>query len=240
MIINQATTRHFWPTEDPIGRRILKIGEKPRTTIGVVADVKHRGLDIGTGREIYVPFSEEPATFVGLAVRTWGDPGPVAVDVRAAVHGVDPNQPVDAVATMRQVIDGRVARPRFNLALLGSFAALALILAIVGIYGMVSYSVAQRTREIGVRMALGAEAQTVLGMVLREGVVLGGAGIALGLLGSFAATRVLRSYLFGIPPHDGLTFAAVSMLLLGVCLAASYFPARRAARVDPMTALRHE
>jgi ABC-type antimicrobial peptide transport system permease subunit len=144
------------------------------------------------------------------------------------------------MATMREVLGERVARPRFNMALLSSYAALALILAIIGIYGVVSYSVTQRTREIGVRMALGAESRAVLRMVLGEGAVLAGAGIALGLLGSFAATRVLKSYLFGVPPHDGLTFAAVSMLLLGVCLAASYFPARRAARVDPMAALRHE
>jgi putative ABC transport system permease protein len=239
VIINQATARHFWPTEDPIGRRILG-GEKPRTIIGVVPDVKNSGLDVATSREIYVPFSEEPTRFVGLAVRTSRDPGPVAADVRSAVRGVDRNQPVDWVATMREVLDGRVARPRFNLALLGSFAALALVLAIIGIYGVVSYSVTQRTREIGVRIALGAETRAVLRMVLGEGAVLAGAGIALGLLGSFAATRILTSYLFGVPPHDGPTFAATSMLLLGLCLAASYFPARRAARMDPMAALRHE
>jgi putative ABC transport system permease protein len=124
--------------------------------------------------------------------------------------------------------------------LLGSFAALALVLAAIGIYGVVAYSVSQRTREIGLRMALGAQSETVLRMILREGAVLGGAGVALGLLGSFAVTRVLRGYLFGVEPHDALTFAAVSGLLLGICLAASYIPARRAARVTPMTALRCE
>ena len=141
---------------------------------------------------------------------------------------------------MREVLDEYVERPRFNIVLLGSFAALALVLAVVGIYSVVAYSVSQRTHEIGIRMALGAEKRNVLRMMVGHGAKLAGVGIALGLAGSYAATRVLSSMLYGITAHDAATFVVVPVVLLAVCLAASYIPARRAARVDPMEALRHE
>jgi putative ABC transport system permease protein len=239
LIVNQAMARHYWPGADPVGRQIRLEG-KAHTIAGMVANVKNFGLQAETGIEVYVPFADAPTTYVGLAVRTLGDPGAVAGAVRAVVHGVDRNLTVDRVASMREILNRLVAGPRFDLALLGSFAALALVLAVVGIYGVVSYSVAQRTREIGVRMALGAERPAVLRMVMAQGAMLACAGIALGLAGSFAATRVLQSFLFGIPPRDGVTFAAVSLLLLAICLLASYIPARRAAKVDPMVALRYE
>jgi putative ABC transport system permease protein len=244
VIINQAAARHYWPgsndSREPIGRQIYLDKGKPRTIIGVAADVKNFGLDADAGQEIYILFDDMPTVYVGLAVRTMGHPGAVAAAVRAVVHGLDRNQTVESVASMREILDRFVARPRFDLVLLGSFAALALVLALVGIYGVVSYSVTQRTHEIGVRMALGAERWTVLRMVVGHAAILAGAGIAVGLLGSYAATRVLQSFLFGVAPHDGATFAAVSVLLLSVCLAASYVPARRAARMDPLEALRYE
>ncbi len=240
VIVNQTTARHFWPGEDPMGRQISMEKEKPRTVIGMVADVKNLGLDAGTGTEIYVPFVEEPTTYVGLAVRTVGEPGGAVAAVRGIVRGLDRNQAVDNVASMREVLGEYVERPRFNLVLLGSFAALALALAMVGVYGVVAYSVSQRTHEIGIRMALGAEKGVVLRMIVGHGATLAGAGITLGLAGSYAATRVLGSMLYGVTAHDAATFTAVPVLLLAVCLAASYIPARRAARVDPMVALRHE
>jgi putative ABC transport system permease protein len=223
-----------------MGRQISMEKEKPRTVIGLVADVKNLGLDAGTGTEIYVPFVEEPTVYVGLAVRTVGDPAGAVAAVRGIVRGLDRNQAVDNVASMREVMDEYVERPRFNLVLLGSFAALALVLAMVGVYGVVAYSVSQRTHEIGIRMALGAEKGKVLRMIVGHGATLAGAGIALGLAGSYAATRVLGSMLYGVTAHDAATFIAVPVVLLAVCLAASYVPARRAARVDPMVALRHE
>lgn len=240
VILNQTTARHLWPGEDPMGRQISMEKEKARTVIGVVADVKNLGLDAGTGTEIYVPFVEEPTVYVGLAVRTVGDPAGAVAAVRGIVRGLDRNQAVDNVASMREVMDEYVERPRFNLVLLGSFAALALVLAMVGVYGVVAYSVSQRTHEIGIRMALGAEKGKVLRMIVGHGATLAGAGIALGLAGSYAATRVLGSMLYGVTAHDAATFIAVPVVLLAVCLAASYVPARRAARVDPMVALRHE
>jgi putative ABC transport system permease protein len=240
VILNQTTARHLWPGENPMGRQISIEKEKPRTVIGVVADVKNLRLDAGTGTEIYVPFVEEPTIYVGLAVRTVGDPGSAVAAVRSIVRGLDRNQAVDNVASMREVLDEYVERPRFNMVLLGSFAALALVLAMVGVYGVVAYSVSQRTHEIGIRMALGAEKGKVLRMIVGHGATLAAAGIALGLAGSYAATRVLGSMLYGVTAHDAATFTAVPVMLLAVCLAASYFPARRAARVDPMVALRHD
>jgi putative ABC transport system permease protein len=243
VIVNQATARHYWPGSEkslePVGRQIY-LEKQPRTIVGVVADIKNFGLEADTGKEIYVTYAELPAVFLGLAVRTLGDPGAVAAAVRAAVHGVDRNQTVDAVVSMREILDRSMAGPRFHLVLLGSFALLALVLALVGIYGVVSYSVTQRTHEMGVRMALGAETRAVLRMVVGHGAVLAGLGILLGLLGSFGAIRVLESFLFGIRPHDVVTFTAVPALLLAVCLLASYIPARRAAKVDPMVALRYQ
>jgi putative ABC transport system permease protein len=241
VILNQAAVRHFWPGgEDPVGLHLALEGDKPRTVVGVAADVKNHGLDAGSGPEIYIPFPEMPTVYLGLAIRTVGDARGVPAAVRGMVRGLDRNQPVESVEGMRQILDEYVARPRFQLVLLGSFAALALVLAMVGIYGLVSHAVAQRTHEIGIRMALGAESRKVLGMMVRQGAALAAAGIGIGLVGAWAATRVLANVLFGITPHDGATFAAVSLLLLGVCLAASYVPARRAARVDPMVALRHQ
>ena len=238
VIVNQTAANHFWPGEDPLGRRIL--GDKPRTVVGVVADIKDEGPARAAAREMYLPFAEQPAPYLGLAVRTSGDPRQAVAGIRAVVRSMDPNQPIDNPSTMQDALDQQVAQPRFNLLLIGTFAALALVLATIGIYGVVSTSAAQRTREIGIRVALGAESRKVMRMFLAEGALLAAAGLAAGVAVSLGATRVLRSYLFEVSPHDGLTYAAVSVVLFAVCLLATYVPARRAARSDPMSALRHE
>jgi putative ABC transport system permease protein len=202
--------------------------------------VKNSGLERETSPQAYIPFSERPTNFLGLAVRAEGDPVGVAERIRAEVRALDRNQPVQRLQIMSRTLDDAVARPRFNLVLLGGFAFLALMLAAVGIYGVVSCGVTQRTHEIGVRMALGAQRGNVLRMVVGEGMRLAGLGVVLGLGGSLAAADVLASLLFGIPPHDALTFAAVAVLLIAVALAACWLPARRATRVDPSVALRYE
>lgn len=190
--------------------------------------------------EVYLPFVEEPAPYLGLVVRSAGDPRTLASSVSAAVRAIDPNQPVAEVAGMRETLGEFFARPRFNLVLLGSFAALALTLSLIGIYAVISHSVTQRTNEIGIRIALGAQRRNVLFLFLRDGALVAVAGISIGLIGALAATRLLTAMLFGIAPQDGVTFAAVSLMFLIICLSASYFPARRALKVDPIVALRHE
>lgn len=189
---------------------------------------------------MYLPFAEEPARYIGLVLRSSGDPKLLAATVRALVREIDPNQPVTEVATMREMIEELFGRPRFNFMLFGSFAALALMLSIVGIYAVVSHSVTRRTHEIGIRMALGAQHRNVLLLFMGDGAFVAVAGIVLGLLGASATARLLATMLFGIPPEDGVTFAVVSIVFLAVCLAASYFPARRAMKVAPIVALRHE
>jgi putative ABC transport system permease protein len=239
-IVNKETAERFWPGLDPIGMRMVLEKGKPRTIIGLVNNVKSSNLDGGPDAEVYLPFAEQPARYVGLVLRSSGDPRPLTATVRALVSGIDPNQPVTDVATMREMIEGFLDRPRFNFILFGSFAALALTLSIVGIYAVVSHSVTRRTHEIGIRMALGAQRRNVLLLFMGDGAFVAVAGVALGLIGASATARLLATMLFGIPPEDSVTFAAVSIMFLVVCLAASYFPARRAMKVDPIVALRHE
>jgi predicted permease len=239
-IINQEMSEQFWPGSDPVGTSIVLEKEKPRTIIGVVANIKSNTLDAGPEPEVYLPFAEKPARYVGLVLRSSADPQPLTANVRAVVRGIDPNQPITEVATMQEMIKEFYDRPRFNFTLFGSFAALALTLSLVGIYAVISHSVRRRTNEIGIRMALGARRRNVLFLFMRDGAFVAVAGIALGLLGAYATSRLLASMLFGIPPEDLVTFAAVSIVLMVVCLTATYFPARRAIKVDPMVALRHE
>jgi putative ABC transport system permease protein len=239
-IINRQMAEYFWPGSDPVGMRIVLEKSEPRTIIGVVADVKSTSLDTDAETEVYLPFAEQPASTVGLVLRSSGDPQLLAANVRTAVRQIDANQPVTQVATMEQMIEEFFERPRFNFMLFGSFAALALTLSIVGIYALVSHSVGRRTHEIGIRMALGAQRLNVLFLFMRDGAFVAIVGIALGVMGAAATARLLANMLFGVPPKDSVTFAAVSTALLVVCLAATYFPARRATKVDPMIALRYE
>jgi predicted permease len=243
VIVNQAMARNWWPGANPIGHRLLFHGRPVwRTVIGVVGNVRHGGLDDTAQPEIYVPFSQManlqlPST---LVLRTATDPTALSGLVRQAVRAVDPNLPVDRIQTMQQVVSASVGEPRFRTTLVGAFALMALIIASIGIYGVVSYGVSQRTREFGVRIAMGATANDVLSMVLRRALFLIGSGLALGLLGSAALTRSISGLLYDVKPLDGATFVGVPLLLCIVALLASYVPARRATDVDPIIALKHE
>lgn len=246
VIVSQSLAHHFWPREDPIGKR-LKPGfsnDSWCTIVGVVGDAKQYRLDEPTLPAMYLPYAQSPGDFmmrdVTLVVRTALPLLTLVPAVRRAVGAVDPDLPVFDVATMEQLVYRSVSAPRFNTVLLGVFAALAVILATVGIYGMMSYSVSQRTHEIGVRMALGAREHDVLRQVIRQGMLRAAAGIGFGLAGALALTRFLSSLLYGVRATDPLTLAAVVLVVTAVALLASYLPARRAAKVDPMVALRHE
>ncbi len=243
-LINQTLARQHWPQQDPLGQRINL--EKPerqhawRVVVGVVGDVRHRGLDAEVQPEVYVPYDQVPEASVTLVLRTAIEPSRLAAPARAAVRAVDPDQPVGEVRTLEQVVaeSDSVGSRRTVLLLLIAFAALAVLLAAVGVYGVISYSVAQRTQEIGVRMALGASSADLVRMVVRQALALALAGIALGTAGALALSRFLTALVYQVKPADPGTYAAVALLLMTVALAASYLPARLATRVSPVTALR--
>jgi putative ABC transport system permease protein len=246
VIISQSLAHHYWPRGDALGRR-LKPGfsnDAWCTVVGIVADTKQYSLDETPSPSMYLPYGQASATFwmedITLVVRTVLQPLSLVQAARHAVESVDPDLPVFNVVTMEQLIYRSASAPRFNTVLLGIFASLALILAAIGIYGVMSYAVTQRTHEIGVRMALGAKARDVLGQVIAQGMRRALAGIALGLAGALILTRFLASLLYSVRPVDPATYLTVSLLLLAVALLACYVPARRAATVDPMIALRHE
>jgi putative ABC transport system permease protein len=243
-VVNETAARRYWPGVSPIGAQvaITRGANFPvwREVVGVVGDVRHLGLDRDPAPEIYVPYAHDPVPFLRFALRTNGDPMAVAAAARAAVWTVDPHQPVAKVRPMEDVLSASIAHPRFLATLIGSFAAIALVLAGIGLYAVMGYSVARRVHEIGVRMALGASRHSVLALVLRQGLALTGIGLAIGTALAVWLTRYLASELFGVTPTDPGTFALVSALLLLVALAATWIPAHRATRIDPMVALRQE
>lgn len=243
-IVNETFARRIWPGGDPLGRRLrllLRSGPGPwLTVVGVAGDVRHHGLAQPSEPEVYVPYAQASVETMVMVLRAAGDPAPLAEPARQAVWRLDPNIPLENVATVEALLDASVAEPRFRALMLNGFAFLALLLAAIGIYGLVSYAVEQRTRETGVRIALGARPRDVLGRVVGEGLGLAGLGAVVGLAGAWALGRVLSSFLFGVDATDPLTFSGVSALVILVALAASYLPARRAARVDPVEALRGE
>jgi putative ABC transport system permease protein len=243
VIISESLAKEYFPNEDPLGKRIdVDMFDTPRLTeiVGVVGDARYDSLTDPPQPTVYFPESELTYAFMTFTIRTTGDPSEMAPAARRVISSLDPDQPVSDVRTMRQVMSERIARARFNTLLLGLFAGLATLLAAVGIFGVMNYAVTLRTREIGLRMALGAQPGRVLMLILRQGLLLTLAGIAAGLLGALALTRLMSSLLYGVDATDPLTFAAIVVLLGVVSLVACYIPARRATRVDPLVALRYE
>ena len=243
MVINENMARRFWPNEEPLGKHVTMKDWGPPLTgeiVGVVGDVKANGLDSETGPMIYWPYPQFPTIFNNIVVRTDSDPSSIVGGIKSQIWSVDQDLPLSSIATMEQVLANSVAPRRFNMLLLGIFAALALALAAVGIYGVISYTVSQRTHEIGIRLALGAGNSDVLKLVIRQGMSLALAGVGLGLLAAFGLTRLMTGLLFGVSPTDGTTYIVIAVLLTGVALVACLVPARRAVKVDPMVVLRYE
>ncbi len=245
ILASRSAAAKFFPAGDAIGQRV-RFGARPGNIrlegeiVGIVGDVHDQGLGEGLTPEFYGSLEQAPTAAFSVVVRTTRDPASLAGAVRRTVHSLDAELPVTELETMREVVSRSIARPRFTMSLLLAFAAAALLLSAVGIYGVTAYAVSQRTREIGIRMALGADPRRVRGLVLRDGMRLAAAGLSLGLVAALALTRVLRGLLFEVPPTDLATHAGVALILLAVVLAACWIPARRAARLDPWRALRAE
>ncbi len=246
VLINRATAERDFADENPVGRRINLGGRDSNNQpiwfeiIGVVANVRSIELNTEPAPEIYTASSQDAFANMSFVLRTSIEPAGLTAAVRQAVQSVDKAQPVSDVRTMERIVSDAITQPRFNLALLAVFSGIALVISAAGIYGVTSYTVSQRTHEIGIRMALGAQASDVLKMVLGQGLRLIAVGIFSGLIASFLLTRFLTSLLFGISATDTFTFAIVALILTGVALVACFVPARRAAKVDPMVALRYE
>lgn len=239
-VIDEEFARRYFPDENPLGQQLRFWGGKV-TIVGIVRRVKMEGLSTDSNRvQSYYPYLQNPGGSMSIVMRTAGDPTALSNEVRQQVLAIDPDQPIYSVQTMGQIWEDSIAPDRLLLMLLGTFAAVALVLAGVGIYGVMAYSVTQRTHEIGIRMALGARQSNVLGMVVRQGMTLAVAGLAIGLVGAWLATRAMASLLFGVSATDPATFAMISVVLAGVALGACLVPARRATKVDPMVALRYE
>jgi putative ABC transport system permease protein len=246
-IINETMARQYWPGQNALGRR-FNIGDPNdgewMEIVGIVADVRQMGLDEPVKAEMYVPYQQvtdwpffSPRD---LAIRTTGEPSHIAGSVRQIIREVDPDQPISNIATMSEVLGVEAAQRRMGMIMLAAFAGLALLLASLGIYGVLAYFVTQHTNEIGVRMALGANRRNILALVLKKGMGLTLLGVAIGLAASFALTRLMSSLLFGVNASDPLTFVVAPLLLAFVALLACWIPARRATKVDPMIALRYE
>jgi putative ABC transport system permease protein len=245
IVVNRSLAEKIWPGQSPVGKRItfgvpVTADSDWLRVVGVVADVRHAELNDEPGLQAYVPLLQSPNTEAALVVRTAGAPGAMTSAVAAVVREVDPGLPVANPKTLDQLLADSVAAPRANAVLLALLAGLALVLAAVGVYGVLSYSVAQRTREIGLRMALGAAASDVLRQLFREGLTTVLAGIVTGLVGAFFLARTLESLLYGVTVRDPLTFVGVPLVLLAVATLATWLPARRATRVEPVVALRYE
>jgi putative ABC transport system permease protein len=243
VVINETLARRYWPNESPLGQRI-RLGPNAnapwQTIVGVTSDARHFGLETEARSEVYVSYQQSPSERMRVIIRTTADPLSLVPGVRAAVKSFDQNLPFSQVTTMEQLYAKAVAQRRLNMWLLTILAGIALLLSACGIYGVMSYTVAERQREIGVRMALGGQRSDVLGLIFKQGMRLTLLGVLLGLTASVALTRLMETLLFGVSATDPLTFAAIALLLMLVALLACWIPARRATKVDPMIALRCE
>ena len=241
VIIDVTTARKYWPTRDPLGLRV-RFGADPTkpwmTVVGIVKDIKSDGLDIDGIPHIYVPIYQSPHRDLSIVLRTSLPAKVLEPQIRHEIQSIDPGLPAFDVSSMNDVVDRSLASRRFSADLVGGFAGVALLLASIGIYGLLAYMVRQRSREIGLRMALGARRWDVLKLILRKGAVLASVGIVAGVIVSAATASMMASLLYGVHPHDLLVFLAVPLLLFAVAVLASYLPARRATKVDPMFALR--
>jgi predicted permease len=244
IVIDENMARTYWPNGDAVGKRLKRGGAESKapwmTVVGVVGSVKQYALDTDSRVAFYSPHKQAPSSTMYVAVRTTGDPGAIAAAVTREARALEPNAPVYDVKTMEQWLSESLARRRFAMLMLGLFALVAMLLAAVGIYGVMSYTVEERTREIGIRVALGAQTRDVLNMVVRRGISLAAVGVSMGLAGAVALTRVMASLLFGVGATDPLTFVLIALLLMLVAAIACWIPARRATKVDPMVALRYE
>jgi predicted permease len=239
-IVDARFAQRFWAHDNPVGKRVWFDPKKPITIVGVVGAVKQYGLDSESKIVAYFPDQQQPDNGLFLAVRTSSDPAFLSGAVVREIHAVDPNVPVYQIRTMQDRLYDSLARQRFSTTMLGAFALFGLILAAIGIYGVMSYLVTQGTRDIGVRVALGAQRANIIQMVLRQGLELTAVGIGVGLIGALALTRVMAGLLFGVTATDAFTFSAVALILTLVAVLATYIPARRATKVDPIVALREE
>ena len=241
-IVNEAMAKRYWPNADPLGQRIKETSNEGvwREIVGVVGSVRHRARGDEPSPEMFVPWSQGPAPMLNVAVRTQAEPASFAAALRHAVTAFHADLPVFEVRTMEERLSESVAQPRFRTTLLGVFAALALVMAVVGLYAVVAFTVAHRTHEVGIRMALGAQRRDVIRLVLGHGMKLVGLGIVIGLTGAWVLTRVLTTLLYEVKPTDPFTFVAVPLLLIAAAMLACWLPAHHAARVDPITALRYE
>jgi putative ABC transport system permease protein len=241
IIINDTMARRYWPGEDPVGRRMKVMGERKedwRTVVGIVGDVKHFGPDTEAKPEMYRPYLQEPQPLIGLAVRTTGEPLAIASAVRSAIHAVDGSQPVSHIMPMEDLVGDAVAPRRVSMILLTVLGGVALLLALLGIYGVLSYSITQRTQEIGIRTALGAQQFDVLKLILGQSLKLILMGVVAGAALAAVIIRLFSSLLFGVSSTDPLIFGVVTAALFLTALLASYLPARRASLLDPIRALR--
>lgn len=241
-VISENMARRLWPGRDPIGQRIRHGGEEasPIQIVGVVGDIRNSALDKEPGFVVYQPYWQHQPLAMSLAVRTAAELRSIAAGVRSEIRQLEPEMPVPGMRTMEQAVAESVSRRHFQMLLLGIFAAVALLLAAVGIYGVMSYSVSQRRHEIGIRLALGAERRDIFKLVVGQGAMLALIGVGIGLAAALVLTRLMSSLLFSVSATDPLTFASIAVSLTAVALLACYLPARRATKVDPMVALRYE